>query len=98
MGVKSLNLAVICEAAIENEHTNGKTTVQDKSKLVTTGFLKAQSNPSTADIPKGLTFTWDLPGTYLGALDLIRSAVTEAKIFQKHQAIEEGMGCQATGN
>ena len=64
------------------------------SQTVTTKLSRLQSNLSTADIPKGLTFTWDLPG----GSDLIRSVVTEAKIFQKHQAIEEGMGCQATGN
>lgn len=64
------------------------------SHTVTTEFSRLQSNLSTADIPKGLTFTQDLPGSS----DLIRSAITEAKIFQKYQAIEDGMGCQATGN
>ena len=64
------------------------------SHTVTTELSRLQSNLSTADIPKGLTFTQDLPGSS----DLIRSAITEAKIFQKYQVIEDGMGCQATRN
>ena len=34
------------------------------SHTVTTEFSRLQSNLSTADIPKGLTFTQDLPGSF----------------------------------